>query len=72
MIGAHFFDDWQPVSGGPVDALEIGLGFRVDNLLDGVAIAGAQFGIAADAAAFFGGAQSVLGALLYQRALEFR
>ena len=72
MIGAHFFDDRQPMFGGSVDALEIGLGFRVGNVLDGVAIAGAQFGIAADAAAFFGGAQPVLGAFLNQRALEFR
>ena len=72
LIGAHFFDDRQPIFGGSVDALEIGMAFGVYNLLDGVAIAGAQFGIAADAAPFFGGAQPVLGAFLNQRALEFR
>jgi hypothetical protein len=64
VSGTDFFDDRQPVFGGSVDALKIGLVFRVDNLLDGVAIPGAQFGIAADAAAFLRGAQAVLGTLL--------
>src|SRR5208283_290558 len=60
---SHVLDDRQPVFGGSIDALEIGLGFRVDNLLDGVAIPGAELGIAADAATFPRGAKAVLGAL---------
>ena len=56
--------------GGSVNALEIGSGLRVDNLLDGVAIAGAQFGIAADAATSLGRPQAILGAFPNERAFE--
>ena len=57
---------------GSIDAIEICFALGGGNLLDGVAIAGAQFGIAADAAAFFRGAESVLGALLDQRPFQLR
>ena len=71
MIVAHLSHDRQPMFGGVIDALEIVLASGVGDALDGLGIAGAQFGIAADAAAFFGGAQPVLGAFPNERALEF-
>jgi hypothetical protein len=72
MIRAHLPDDRQPMFGCSIDALEIVRRLGVDDALDGVAIAGAEFWIAADAAALLGGAQAVFGALLDQGALQFR
>ncbi len=68
MIGAHLPRDRQPMFGGVIDALEIVLASGVDDALDGLGIAGAELGIAADAAAFLGGAQPVLGAFPKERA----
>ena len=71
MIRPHLFDDRQPMLRGSVNPVEIALASRLGYALDGVAIAGAQFGIAADAATSLGGAQTILGAFLNEHAFEF-
>ena len=55
---------------GSVDPVEIALASRLRYALDGVAIPGAQFGIAADAATPLSGAQAILGAFPNERAFE--
>jgi len=55
---------------GSVDPVEIALASRLGYALDGVAIAGAQFGIAADAATSLGRPQAILGAFPNERAFE--
>jgi hypothetical protein len=71
MIRPHLIDDRQPMLRGTVDPVEIALASSLRYALDGVAIAGAQFGIAADAASSLGGAQAILGAFPNERAFEF-
>ncbi len=71
MIRPHFLDDRESMLCGSVDPVEIALASRLRYALDGVAIAGAQFGIAADAATSLGGAQTILGAFPNERAFEF-